>query len=275
MEKEKKKTKRARDEGRKYQSGANKAKKRKNTEKLISELPKLSSWFKKSSENVSDAQQASYSNSVDSDIISEQWNYNDVHNILHYIVSSVELSEKSLVVTDEETEATENVGFDWSKNNLVESSFETYSNDIGWWPDHIGEGMKSYWLGKGSAECRNYDEDFEICSVKYTDCVRHCTKSIFIRELWSGYVTQKPQAKYTVLFVSFSQRLNVYLQKGLMIGDIQCHILNPIHDLLSTFNLWLIVPYEKLKIQLTRQLWLSLKGNVLIGKTFNTELLMF
>ena len=42
--------------------------------------------------------------------------------------------------------------------------------------------MTSYWLGKGSAECRNYDGDFEISSVKYSDCVHHCTKSIFIRK---------------------------------------------------------------------------------------------
>ena len=55
----------------------------------------------------------------------------------------------SLAVNDEETEATENGGFDCSKNNLVEIPFETYSDDIGSWPHHIGEGMKPYWLGKG------------------------------------------------------------------------------------------------------------------------------
>ena len=97
----------------------------------------------------------SCSNSVDSNVISEESNY-DVHNGLHYIVSSVELSEKSLAVNDKETEATENVRFNCLKDNLLEILCETYTNDIGSWSDHIGEGMKSYWLGTGSAECRNY-----------------------------------------------------------------------------------------------------------------------
>ena len=43
--KKKKKPKRARDQGRKYPSGAEKAKKKKGAAKLISELPKLSTFF--------------------------------------------------------------------------------------------------------------------------------------------------------------------------------------------------------------------------------------
>ena len=55
-----------------------------------------------------------------------------------------------------------------------------YSNDLGLWPK-MNEDSISYWLRKGSSECRHSDGDFEKSGVQCKDRVRHCTKSLFTR----------------------------------------------------------------------------------------------
>ena len=65
-------------------------------------------------------------------------------------------------------------------NNPVNVLFDT-QNDIGLWPEKIGNDFREYWLEKGNESCRNLDSDFEQSAKQEGDRTRHCTKSLFTR----------------------------------------------------------------------------------------------
>ena len=57
-----------------------------------------------------------------------------------------------------------------------------FENDLGLWPKKLDESMRSFWIERGSSDCRHNDGDFKESSVKEADRTRHCTKLLFTRK---------------------------------------------------------------------------------------------
>jgi hypothetical protein len=57
-----------------------------------------------------------------------------------------------------------------------------FSNDIAEWPDHVSETMRTYWVERGSADCRHIlNQKFLESDQLDGERKRYCTPSLFTR----------------------------------------------------------------------------------------------
>ena len=214
------KPKRDRDVGRKYKSGNEKKQVKAKTDKLISELPRLSKWFKGPPKE------------AHLEIVAEQPNCSTDNFSYDNVSEDVGDAAGDDVDEDDADTCNEQIAtvYGGDSDNEVEIPrnvmIDIYPNDIGLWPEKIDEGLRCYWLEKGSADCRHSHENFENSAVTYKDRVRHCTKSLFTR-------------KHTLTGETIDLTWLCYSKSSGKVYCFICKLLSPSESLFITgFNDW-------------------------------------
>ena len=161
------KPERDRDVGQKYKSGNEKKQVKAKTDKLILELPRLSKWFK------------GHPKVAHLEIVAEQPSCIQIVFLTINVLEDVGDAAGDDVDEDDADMCNEHIATvdGGDSDNEVEIPpnvmIDIYANDIGLWPEKIDEGLRCYWLEKGSADCRHSHKIFENSAVTYKDRVRH------------------------------------------------------------------------------------------------------
>ena len=152
------------DRNREYESGNKKRAKKRKTEKLISEIPKITSIFAR---KTAVSQHAHHPDDDNNDEINIDTEKDDSPDII--------------LTTNDDTPCDE---------PLPPPPPILYPNDIGLWPSKISDAFCEYWLERGSKDCRHSNSDFSKSVVRETDRegFRHCTASLFKRKHKTGEV---------------------------------------------------------------------------------------
>ena len=161
---------RDRDRNREYESGSKKRAKKKKTEKMISELPKITSMFTRKPA-------ASDSQSESDDMQTPS--------------SSSSLAEPTTTLHHDDTCPDSVIPAPYDDSDIPCAPPPPPSpNDIGLWPSKISDAFCDYWLERGSKDCRNSNSDFANSAVRETDRdgFRHCNASLFKRKHKTGEI---------------------------------------------------------------------------------------
>lgn len=158
-------TSRARDMGRKYLSGAEKARRKREAseeqQKLLQKMPKLTAFFSTTSPS------AVGSTTYDDDTMLE----------LQQPCSSSSTTEQE---QQEPTKAIETQQPCYSPTPII-PDLAAQSNDLGEWPLILTYEQKRKWAARGSSECQHMNSDFTKSKRFYgaEGCNRYCKKQYF------------------------------------------------------------------------------------------------
>lgn len=160
-------TSRARDVGRQYFSSSTKRKakedKLKKEQAVIEKIPKLSNFFQK---------QPTAPPLVD--ICAEQ------STSTSQIAKDTEKSSQRIKDSPLKVDSSNVIQEDLQ--DLCDA-YNNFSTDIGKWSLKLNAHEQEYWIGKGSQECQNINDDFKLSEKYYENDkkVRHCQISYFFK----------------------------------------------------------------------------------------------
>ena len=174
---------RKRYQGRSYKSGSQKRKAKKNEQKMISELPKITMLLgnKCHDQRVTTEEIGKHRSETEA-----EEPINELPGVSTVTAGDDEQEEPDIsmaTASDDEQHDHEVDEPDISTATASdERIIDIYPNDVGLWPCHIRDTFRDYWLEQGSKNCRNIHPDFKNLGVKEKNRIRHCTASLFTQK---------------------------------------------------------------------------------------------